>query len=235
MARFLLVHPPLLGPSVWQNCAAVLRDRGHSVTAPDLRGEVEPAAEWWSRWADVCADAITGVDLVAAHSGAGVVLPLVAEATDPRSVAFVDAVVPSDGSITAPNENLVAFVRALPSDDHLPPWTAWWSEDDVAELLPDPELRAQIAAEQPRLPADFYDHAVPVPPRWTEGRAITYVRFSEAYEHDAAEASRRHWTVRRMPGSHLHLIDHAEEVAEALLSAVAPVKPDSQCPPPPRA
>jgi hypothetical protein len=161
-----------------------------------------------------------------------VVLPLIAEATAARSVAFVDAVVPSAGSVSAPSESLLAFVRALPSDDHLPPWTAWWSEDAVAEILPDPELRARITAEQPRLPTDFYDHPVPVPPQWTDGRAITYVRFSEAYEHDAAEATRRSWTVRYLPGSHLYLLDHADAVAEVLLAAA---EPDSGCRPSPRA
>jgi hypothetical protein len=195
MTRFLLVHPPLLGPAVWANCAAVLRAAGHRVVVPDLRRAVDPAAGWWSRWVDACAGEVGNVDLVAGHSGAGVVLPLIAEATAARSLAFVDAVVPSTGSVSAPSESLLAFVRALPSDDHLPPWTAWWSEDAVAEILPDPELRARITAEQPRLPTDFYDHPVPVPPQWTDGRAITYVRFSEAYEHDAAEATRRSWTV----------------------------------------
>jgi hypothetical protein len=232
MTRFLLVHPPLLGPTVWANCAAALRDDGHSVVVPDLRSAVDPADEWWSRWADACAHEVTNVDLVAGHSGAGVVLPLIAEATDARSVAFVDAIVPSAGSVSAPSADLLAFVRALPSDDHLPPWTAWWSEDDVAEVLPDPDLRTRIAAEQPRLSADFYDHAVPVPSRWTDGRTITYVRFSEAYEHDAAEACRRNWTVRNLPGGHLHLLDHAEEVADVLRAAA---EPDSECRPSARA
>lgn len=228
MARVLLVHPPLLGPTVWQKCAAVLRDRGHSVTVPDLRAEIEPASGWWGRWAARCAQVTADVDLVAGHSGSGLVLPVIAEATHARSVAFVDAIVPSDGSATTPSESLVAFVRSLPSDDHLPPWTTWWSEDDVAEILPDPELRAQIAAEEPRLPADFYDHAVPVPPHWTARRSITYVRFSVAYEDAAAEAFRRNWSVRHVPGSHVHLLDQPAALADILLTAA---EPDSQCPP----
>jgi hypothetical protein len=232
VTRLLLVHPPLLGPMVWQKCAAVLRDRGHGVTVPDLRAEIEPAPGWWVRWAERCAQAAADVDLVAAHSGSGVVLPLIAEATRARSVVFVDAIVPSETSATTPSVGLVAFVRSLPSDDHLPPWTTWWSEDDVGEILPDPELRAQIAAEEPRLPADFYDHAVPVPPQWTARRSITYVRFSEAYEDDAAEAGRRNWVVRHVPGSHLHLLDQPALVADVLLTAA---EPDSQCPPSPRA
>jgi hypothetical protein len=147
-------------------------------------------------------------------------------------VAFLDAVIPSEGSASTPSASLVAFVRALPSDDRLPPWTSWWAEDEVAGILPDPELRARIAADQPRLPTDFYDHSVPVPPDWTAGRLITYVRFSEAYEHDATEAVRRTWTVRHLPGSHLHLLDHATDVADVLLAAA---EPDSECPASPRA
>jgi hypothetical protein len=142
-------------------------------------------------------------------------------------VVFVDAVVPSAGPTSAPSDQLRAFVRALPSDDYLPPWTTWWPDDDVAEVLPDPELRARIAAEEPRLPVDFYDYAVPVPPGWTLGRRITYVRFSEAYEHDADEAARRGWPVQHLPGSHLHLLDHPGEVADVLANLI---EPDNKCP-----
>lgn len=222
MAGFLLVHPPLLGPTVWLHCATELRERGHTVSVPDLRRLVDPAADWWTRWAAECGGSFATVDVVAGHSGSGVVLPAIAEATGAESVVFVDAVVPSAGAVSAPSDQLLAFVRALPSNDHLPPWTTWWPDDIVAEVLPDPDLRAHIMAEEPRLPADFYDHAVPVPPRWMRGRAITYLRFSEAYLEDADKAARRGWAVRDLPGSHLNLLDHAADVADVLESLLDP-------------
>jgi hypothetical protein len=231
MARILLVHPPLLGPTVWQECAIELRGRGHRVIVPDLRAQLEPAADWWARWTDACRQAAANIDLLAGHSGSGVVLPTIAQATHARTVVFADAVVPALDRASPPNEQLRAFVRALPSDDHLPAWTTWWPEDDVAAILPDPAVRATIAAEQPRLPADFYDHAVPVPEGWTTGRTITYLRFSPAYESDADEAGRRGWSVRNLPGTHLHLLDHAVEVADVLSDLADPDTPRRPSPP----
>jgi hypothetical protein len=226
VAGFLLIHPPLLGPTVWQRCATDLRERGHQVAVPDLRALVEPAADWWTRWAAGCGRYAGTVDVVAGHSGSGVVLPAIAEAVDADSVLFVDAIVPSAGPASAPSDQLIAFVRNLPSGDHLPPWSTWWPEDVLADALPEPELRTRIAAEQPMLPVDFYEHAVPVPPRWTHGRSISYLRFSEAYEQDADEAAQRGWPVRYLAGSHLHLLDHAAEVAAVLASLI---EPDNQC------
>ena len=58
MARWLLVHPPLLGPAVLGPLAEVLRERGDVVVVPDLRGAVDEATGWNRRW--TAAAAATG-------------------------------------------------------------------------------------------------------------------------------------------------------------------------------
>jgi hypothetical protein len=101
-------------------------------------------------------------------------------------------------------------------DGRLPQWTDWWQEKDVAAMFPDDErLRAAVTAEQPRLPLSYYTEQVPAPDGWA-GHRCGYLVFSEAYTHEADEAGRRGWTVRSLPGEHLHQIVDPAGVAAAL-------------------
>jgi hypothetical protein len=222
MAMFVLVHAPLLGPAAWRPCAALLREQGHAVFTPDLRGAVRDAPAWWQRYVDGCV-AVAGeqVDVVVGHSGSGVVLPLIATATDARTVVFADALLPARRGVTEPGDQIREFVRELPQDDRLPPWSRWWPAADVAELVGDAALRDAIFAEQPRLPADFYDIAVPVPDDWSRGRAVHYLQFSAAYEDDAAEARARGWDVVHVPGGHLLMADQPQVVCDAVLACLS--------------
>lgn len=216
MASYLLVHPPLLGPAVWGPCAAVLAAHGHRVTVPDLRPAVEHPDHWWTTATDLAAQALAGRPaggvVVVGHSGAGVVLPLVARRVGAAAVVFVDALVPAAGG-AAPSGRFREFLAGLPVEDgRLPPWSSWWGPDVLAGLLPDPDQRARLAADEPRLPLACYDHAVPVPAGW-EPAAVGYLRLSGAYRDDAAEAARRGWPVRELDGTHLDLVTRPAEVA----------------------
>ena len=213
MTRYLLVHPPLLGPAVWQPVARVL---GADALVPDLRGCVDPANGWWERVVEVCAPLLTDDTVLVGHSGAGVVLPSIAVAGPVVEVVFVDALVPARHGPTMPGQSIREFVSALPSDTHLPRWSTWWSDDAVAALTDDQLLLQQIVAEQPQLAADFYDHAVPVPPGWDERVRCRYVRFSPAYTAVAADAAERGWPVIDLPGTHLHQVNRPDQVAGVL-------------------
>ena len=72
--RWLLLHPPLLGPAVLRPLADELRRRGQPVALPDLRAAVDPAREWPERWT-VLAAREGAVEVVVGCSGAGVGLP----------------------------------------------------------------------------------------------------------------------------------------------------------------
>jgi hypothetical protein len=222
MASFLLVHAPLLGPGSWRRCAEVLRAAGHDVLVPDLRAHTSAAAGWFARVADACGQAARerAEVVVVGHSGAGVVLPLIASRCATAAVVFVDAIPPAESGETVPSARIRSFVAALPHDGgRLPPWSTWWGEQALADLLPDVELRAALAADEPRLPTDFYDYAVPVPTGWPPP-TVAYVQLSPAYHDDAAEAQRRGWTVRRVAGAHLDLLARPDLVAEAVLTSV---------------
>ena len=83
--------------------------------------------------------------------------------------------------------------------------------------MPDPALRAAIRAEGHRLPAGFYDVAVPVPDRWPEGGA-RYVQLSPAYDADAADARARGWAVvGDGTGGHLDVATDPVRVADMAL------------------
>jgi hypothetical protein len=219
----LLIHSPLLGPSSWRPCADLLEAAGHPVVLPDLRFSVTPPAGWWDRAADAAAAAVATADtadglVVVGHSGAGVLLPTVATRARPvAAVVFVDAVLPAPSGVTIASERLRSFVAGLPTEDGLlPPWSQWWGDAAMAELVPDPAARAAVAAGQPRLSPEFWAEPVPVPAGWPGDRA-GYLRLSPAYVAEETEAARRGWPVRTIEGTHLDPVVRPDEVVAAVL------------------
>lgn len=216
MARWLLVHPPLLGPAVLRPLAEELRRRGDDVVLPDLRATVREAAGWLERWRDAAA-AGGPADAILGFSGAGVTLPAVARAVGARRAVWVDALMPSRTGVTEADEEIRRLVAGLVRGDRIADWTTWWGPDALAELLPDERVRAAVRAEGHELPADFYDVAVPVPAGWPEDGA-RYVQLSGAYDGAAGEARDRGWPVAGDgAGSHLDVAVRPERVVDLVL------------------
>lgn len=219
MATFLLLHPPLLGPAVWAPGAAALTAAGHRAVVPDLRPALDPPPGWYDRaatLATLAAQSAAGVPdlVVAAHSGAGVVLPVVADRVGATAAVFVDAMLPGKPT----SDRLKGFLAGLPqTGGRLPRWSDWWGPEAMAEEVPDPELRARIEADQPRLPLAFWDERVPVPASWPPPR-VGYLRLSPAYDAEAAAAAEQGWPVRSLPGLHLDLASRPAEVAAELVT-----------------
>ena len=193
--------------------ASELRSRGADAVLPDLRPEVAEAAGWPERWTAAAA-ALGPADAVIGFSGAGLTLPAVAAAVEARRVVWVDALVPARSGATEPDEvfrqRIAPFVQP---DGRLAEWTTWWG-DAFDELVPDAGLRTAVRAEGHRLPAAFYDVAVPVPDRWPEDGA-RYVQLSPAYADDATEARARGWQVTGDGGgSHLDVATEPARVAD---------------------
>ena len=225
MSLFLLVHSPSVGPSTWQPVAGWLRDTGHEAVVPSLLAIGDGEPPYWPRVPAAVRDGIAGQDtaqpvVLVVHSNAGLFAPVIARDLG-RPVArmiFADASVPpATGETEAAESEFVPFLRDLAGEDgRLPPWTSWWSEEDVARMLPDPRLRRVITAEQPRLPLAYYLERIPVPGGWDE-RPCGYLLFSEAYESQAGQARSRGWPVCTVPGQHLHQVVDPAGVAAALL------------------
>ncbi len=157
------------------------------------------------------------------HSGAG---PLLAAAGDAcggvDGYVFVDAGLPTPGQSwfeTVPAE-LAEQVHGIARDGWLPPWSEWWSPDEMAELLPDAQVREHFATGCPPLPVAMFEEALPPSPGWAS-RPGAYLRLSDVYEESAGQARALGWPVIELDGHHLSVLTEPELVMEAILDLVA--------------
>lgn len=223
----VLVHSPLVGPLTWQTTAKSLRREGVPVVAVSLAGAAgRPGYPALARAAAEQIDAERiGAAVLVAHSGAGALLPAVAEAarTEVRAAVFVDALLPHPGRSwfdTAPPP-LAEHLRALARGGRLPPWHEWFPPGTVETLLPGDALRERFLRELPELPLDYFAEPAPETPGWAPPRA--YVRLSEAYEPQAAECESEGLPVLRTEADHLAMLTRPELVAGLIVDAVRPL------------
>lgn len=225
----VLVHSPLVGPLTWARAAESLRARGYPVVVPAL-GRAESGPPYYRRFAETAARAVTheraeGPLVLVGHSGAGALLPAIAEAVEPGRVVcavFVDALLPHPGSAwfdTVPPA-LAERLRELAVGGWLPPWHTWFPAEAVADLVPDAGLRDRFTAEVPRLPLAYFAEPAPEAPSWPP-RAGGYVRLSAAYDGVADEAERDGWPVHRADVGHLGILTSPDLVADLVDSVVS--------------
>jgi hypothetical protein len=222
---FVLVHSPSVGPLTWAPVADRLGARGHESVVPSLLDVADAGPPFWPRVVDDVNAAMSRLDqdrpvLLVAHSNAGLFMPLlVTHAVRPvRACLFVDAALPPPaGSTAAVPTELLDFLRGKVTDGRLPPWTDWWDEKDVAPMFPDPQSRAAVTAEQPRLPLAYYEQQVPTPAGW-DRLPCGYLLFGPPYDEVAADARHRGWFVRELPGQHLHQIVDPDTTAARLIT-----------------
>ncbi|MCD0443317.1 hypothetical protein LO763_06715 [Glycomyces sp. A-F 0318] len=216
----VLVHSPLTGPRAWEPAAAVLRSLGHRVAVPDFTAALEEGGPHHAAVAAAVAaqSADAAASVLVAHSGAGALLPAIAEAV-PRTVGavFVDALLPHPGRSwmdTAPTA-LREHLASIAEGGRLPKWTDWFPPDVIAGLLPDQAERERFTASVPRVPLSYFAETAPDPEAWPPPWCA-YVRLSEAYDKEAAEAERSGWPVHRVDGDHLSLMTRPEAVAAVI-------------------
>jgi hypothetical protein len=222
--RFVLVHSPVVGPSTWRWVAETLRSAGHDVVVPDLVGAAATGAP------DVFAAGVvaccgSGDDtVVAAHSGAGAVLPSVIAnlIVRPRRVVFVDAGLPPCAGRFTAGGGFLPTLRGLATAGVLPRWSQWWAPEMLAKLVPDPGRRNVIEVELPRIPLAWYEATIEVPPGWCRAADCAYVLLSDAYRDDAARAAELGWQVVERPGTHLDIVSDDLAIAEILVRFIDP-------------
>lgn len=225
----LLVHSPFLGPSSLRPLADALAAHGHPAVLLDLRPSVvaPPVHQRLiGAFDDAIGDAqLAGPVVLAGHSGAGPLLPAFADALDDLEIAvsalvFVDAGLPTPGRTwreTVPAE-LYQRMRELAHEGQLPRWPQWWSPEELAAVVPDEDLRAEILDEAPEVPLAFLKE--PRPGVEWSGPA-GYVALSEAYTADADAAAELGWPVRKLALDHLAPATRPEPVAVAVLEVLA--------------
>jgi pimeloyl-ACP methyl ester carboxylesterase len=214
---FVLVHGPPVSPFVWSRVADELRARGHEVVVPYLRDDRSPP--FWSQHADCVARAVAeGAEpvVVAGYSAAGAIMPAIGAALR-RPVAlyvFVDALLPgTDGQSrldTSPWRDHI--LETLEAGELYPSWTS----DDIADELPDPDLRRTVLAEVQQRGPEYVAEPIPVPATWPDARCAL-LRFSEEYADAAEQARALGWPVIELGGGHFQLLLEPALVADSLL------------------
>jgi len=228
MARFLVLHSPLVGPRTVSPFAEALQRLGHGAAAPHLGSAVSAGGLSPSILRTIVGQSVSSMPqhaplIVLAHSGAGAYLPILSTHLAVAGQVLIDAVAPPPAGRFTPSADFRSELDPLVEPDRrLPPWPQWWGEHVMAELVRDPELRAAIGSECPRLPISFYDTVIEVPANWARPW-VGYLRLSERYEPEAQVAARRGWPVCRRVGNHLDIATRPEDVALDLCELVQPV------------
>jgi pimeloyl-ACP methyl ester carboxylesterase len=225
---FILVHSPLVGPSTWSAVARELERRGHQAVVPSLLGPGGAPPRHWRQGVAAARQAVRTLSdpiVLAGHSRGGLLLPIIADAVAPpvSGLIFVDSRVPaSRGETPAAPQPFLDHLRTLAVDGTLPPWSTWWGEDAMRDLVPDERLRAALVREMPSLPLAYFEQRIPSPAGW-DRTPCSYLLLSDAYREAANEARERRWRVEEIAGAqHLHIAIAPGAVADALirLSAV---------------
>jgi pimeloyl-ACP methyl ester carboxylesterase len=220
---FVLVHSQLVGPTAWAPVARELEQRGHHAVVPSLleAAGADPS-DWRRAVGAVRASVPVEADpvILVGHSGGGLLLPAIAGSID-RTVSiliFVDSDVPArTGETPLMPAAFLDELRPLAADGVLPPWSTWFGDEAMRDLVPDDALRAKLTEEMPSLPLSFFGQHIPSPPGW-ERIPCAYLLLSDAYRVAAAEARERAWVVDEIPGAqHLHIAVEPVVVTDKLL------------------
>ena len=163
-----------------------------------------------------------GPVVLVAHSAAGPLLPLIAHRLGMQNVAvlasvFVDAGLPHPGrsALDVLPAAAVKQLHDMTVEGWLPPWTSWWSREQLEAMLPDGQLRNVLIETCPRLPASLFTEVLPGVGEHELG-PCSYIRLSSGYEPFAAQAAEAGWPVRRLQGHHLAILATPAAVADIL-------------------
>lgn len=205
--------------------ARELERRGRGVVVPSLLGVADAAEPQWHHVRDAVRSATSDLRqrvILVGHSGAGLLLPVIADALDHEVAAliFVDSSLPPRGGrLQLGRPAIMDQLRAMASDGLLPPWSRWFGPDAMRELVPDERLRADIEAEMPRLPLSYFEATVCLPDDWANRLPCAYLLLSASgYGEPAAEARAHGWPAIEIDGvGHLAIATNPIPVTDALL------------------
>jgi hypothetical protein len=223
---YVLVHSPLVGPLTWRPTADHLAADGRRTVVPTLVDAVVGPPPRYAAMADAVLGAVGDADgvVLLVHSGAGALVPsIVARAPwTVHATVFVDATLPAPcvaWADTVAPEMIGRLRGSAGPDGLLPPWHEWFPADVIAQVLPDPEVRAAVIAEIPRVPLAYLDEVAPPHDGWQDV-PCGYVQLSAPYADAAAEAERRGWAVTRHASHHLGTVTEPDVVASTILTVL---------------
>jgi hypothetical protein len=218
--RLVLLHSPLTGPAIWQNLAALLQARGSDVLVPDYRSALSGPPPYCEKITQGIASQMGRASvLIVAHSGAGALIPSLADRADEKAarVVFVDALLPHPGKCwfdTVPVP-LAARLRSMAVDGRLPPWNRWWPDGILERMLPDAATREMFAAALPSLPLGYFEEGAPAI-SFAKNVSCAYLQLSAGYDVEAREAENLGWHTHRLRLNHLAPLTHPDAVINGI-------------------
>ena len=233
MRHLVLLHSPRVGPSFWHPvadllCAAGLRT--HTPRLPSLEMSYPP---YWLVHAAAIASGLPddGDVVLAAHSGAGVLLPAIGRLARNRNVAariagyvFVDCDLPRDGMSRLELFSDPAEAQQLRTAAH-DNWLSQFTDRQLARLITDAAIRAAFIAEQPLLSINVYEEPLLVPDDWPDA-PCAYLQLSSFYSHSVATAQANRWSLANLNAHHFLPLTAPDRVAATLAGFVEGL-PDS--------
>lgn len=216
MAPTLALLPsPLLGPAAWQAVGELLAFRGWAVATLPAFGRISSYRDVLDTWER----ALPADDdyVLVPHSNAGLYVAALGERRRVLGHVFVDAgLPPAAGAVPLAEPPHYRSLVGL-ADEHgvLPPWTGWWDEATLEGLFPDAGTRADVEAEQVRLPLSYFADRMPVAAGWAD-LPSAYLAFGNTSARERRAAEERDWPLRTLPGGHLLMLLEPELVASAL-------------------
>jgi pimeloyl-ACP methyl ester carboxylesterase len=237
-STFVLVHSPLVGPTSWSPVARELERRERAAVLPSLLGVADSPEPQWRHVPEAVRSATSGLHrrvVLVGHSGAGLLLPVIADALDNEVAAliFVDSFLPPPaGRLPLGPPAFMEQLRPMATAGALPPWSRWFGADAMRQLVPDERLRADLEAEMPSLPLSYFEADVPMPDEWRNRWPCAYLLLSASpYGPSAAEARDNGWPVIEIHGvQHLAIATNPIAVTGALLDlerSLEHLSPDS--------
>ena len=210
----VLVHSPLVGPFTWSLVAQRLQAVGFDVLVPTLTDSGKTPPPYWQQHAASLQRALASIHqerplVFVGHSGAGCLLPVLAQVAHPTVKAGIDKDVglPHPGKTrldemetTVPK--LAQELRQLLAEGARFPN---WKHEDLSEVLSDERARQHLLAEvQPR-PLNFFEEVMPDVPGWSEAKS-GYLLFTQGYRHYLEQAQRAEWPSRTLAAGHFHML-----------------------------
>ncbi|MBK9477146.1 MAG: hypothetical protein IPL94_13250 [Tetrasphaera sp.] len=222
-ADLLLLPSPLLPATAYSGLADALRGLGRDViVAPANLAHGEGATDLVARWSALAEPGL----LVVAHSNAGLSAPTVRSCSEGSRLVFMDAALPPEsGSTALAPEGFQAHLATL-ADEHgvLPPWTRWWSRDDLEGVIPEDRFD-ELDRTCPRLPLRYFHGRLTPPPDWATSPSA-YLAFGDTYATEIEFARARGWPVMVLAGGHMHFLHEPATVAQRVLDLEAAMAVD---------
>jgi hypothetical protein len=213
--KLILLHSPLVGPGTWRLLAPLLRAQGYDVSIADFTSVMVGDGPYYPQLLRCARAKLNNPEntVLIAHSGAGVLIPALAEDGGGGAI-FVDALLPHPGRSwfdTVPVE-LVADLERRAHNGRVPPWHLWWPQSAVKSLFKDAASFDRFSAELNQLPLAYFREIAPASVL-ARNFGCAFLQLSAGYAAEAEIAERNGWPVRRLALDHLAMLTHCDEVA----------------------